>query len=148
MPYFNWRNLNELENLRKDMSRAFDSFSRSVFPEREETTSGWYPLVDIAETKDEFVIAIELPGVSKEDVKINIADNTLTLKGDKKKIKKDDDSKFHRNERYFGTFQRSFSLPSQVNSEKVSANYKDGVLSIVLPKKEEVKPKEISISVG
>jgi HSP20 family protein len=105
-------------------------------------------MVDIEETKDDFVIYAELPGVSKDDVKINLADDTLTLSGEIKEPEKKEDRKFHRIERSYGKFQRSFYLPMQIQSSKVKASFKEGILTITLPKKEEVKPKEISISVS
>ena len=90
----------------------------------------------------------EVPGMLKEEIKINISENTLTIKGEKKEEKKEDDHNYHRVERRYGTFQRSFTLPTQIRGNKVKATYKDGVLTITLPKKEEVKPKEIPITVS
>jgi HSP20 family protein len=116
--------------------------------EDSESVCECYPLVDIEETKDEFMIYAELPGVSKDDVKINLADDTLTLSGEIKEPEKKDDRTFHRIERSYGKFQRSFYLPVQIQGNKVKASFKDGILTITLPKKEEVKPKEISISVS
>ena len=107
-----------------------------------------FPLVDIKETKDDFVISAELPGVLKSDVKINIADDILTVSGEKKSAGKEEDHTLHRIERNYGKFQRNFTLPVHIDGSKVKASFKDGVLAINLPKKEEKKPKEISISVS
>ena len=94
------------------------------------------------------MISAELPGLSKEDVKINIADDILTISGEKKQREKVEGNTYHRIERTYGKFQRNFSLPTHIQGDKVKAGFKDGVLTVTLPKKEEVKPKEISISVS
>jgi len=147
MAIIRWRPLSEIDTFRREMNRMFDSFFRSEL-EGSEEISTWYPAMDVKETKDDFVVTAEVPGMSKDDIKINISENTLTIKGEKKEEKKEEDHNYHRVERRYGTFQRSFTLPTQVESDKVKAAYKDGVLTITLPKKEEVKPKEIPISVS
>ncbi len=140
MPVVHWRPLDNFQNLRKEMDRKFNRFYRSM-AEDSESVCECYPMVDIEETKDDFVIYAELPGVSKDDVKINLADDTLTLSGEIKEPDKKDERQFHR-------IERSFYLPVQIQGNKVKASFKDGILTITLPKKEEVKPKEISISVS
>ncbi|MDZ7261227.1 MAG: Hsp20/alpha crystallin family protein [candidate division KSB1 bacterium] len=146
MAIVRWRPFfSEMESLRRDMDRLFDSFFRR-YPE-EEVAATWQPLVDIAETKDDFIVTAEVPGMSKDDVKISLTNNVLTLKGEKKEEKEIKDKNFHRVERCYGSFQRSFTLPTEVQADKVKASYKDGVLKITLPKKEEVKPKEIAVTV-
>lgn len=147
MPIVRWRPLSDYQNIRNEMDRRFKEFYRPAAEDSEDVCD-CYPLVDIKETKDDFIISAEVPGISKEDVKINISDDTLTIKGEKKEQKKEKDHNSLRIERSYGMFQRTFSLPTHVESEKVKAAYKDGVLTITLPKKEEVKPKEISISVS
>ena len=107
----------------------------------------WSPAIDVAETKDDIIVTAEVPGLNKDDINISIQENILTLRGEKKQSKEQKDENLHRVERIYGSFQRSFTLPTLVDSTKVNASYKDGVLRIVLPKKEEVKPKEISISI-
>ena len=107
----------------------------------------WQPPVDIYETVDSIVIKAELPDVDQKDIEVRIEENTLTLRGERKhedEVKKEN---YHRIERYFGTFQRSFSLPTTVDQEKVVAACDKGVLTITLPKKEETKPKQINIEV-
>lgn len=147
MPVVHWRPLDDFQNLTKEMDRRFNRFYRSI-AEDSEGACDCYPLVDIEETKDDFIIYAELPGVSKDDVKISLADDTLTLSGEIKAPEKKDERKFHRVERSYGKFQRSFYVPMPIQGEKVKANFKDGILTVKLPKKEEVKPKEISISVA
>jgi HSP20 family protein len=147
MPVVHWRPLDDFQNLRKEMDKRFNRFYRSM-AEDSEGVCECYPMVDIEETKDDFVIYAELPGVSKDDVKINLADDTLTLSGEIKEPEKKDERKFHRIERSYGKFQRSFYVPMHIQSDKVKASFKDGILTVKLPKKEEVKPKEISISVS
>ncbi|MDZ7330814.1 MAG: Hsp20/alpha crystallin family protein [candidate division KSB1 bacterium] len=147
MAIIRWRPLSEIDSFRREMDRMFDTFF-GTSSEVAESTLAWYPSVDIKETKDDFVLTAEVPGINKDDIKISISENTLTIKGEKKEEKKEETENYHRLERRYGTFQRSFTLPTQVEDKKVKASYKDGVLTITLPKKEEVKPKEIPITVS
>lgn len=121
-----------------------DIFNRNVVRFAEE----WMPMVDVTETKDEIVVRAEVPGMSSEDITVTLQDNVLTLRGEKKQEKTEKEAAFHRLERSYGSFVRSFTLPTLVQSDKVKAAYKDGVLTITLPKAEEVKPKEITVSVN
>lgn len=107
----------------------------------------WSPPVDITETDDNLVVSIEIPGMTKEDVKITLQDNVLTIRGEKKQETEKRDANYHRVERSYGSFTRSFSLPAAVEGEKIKAQYKDGLLKITLPKAEQVKPKEIPIAI-
>jgi HSP20 family protein len=109
--------------------------------------TGWVPSVDVEETGDAYQIRAEMPGLKKEDVKISLVENVLTISGEKKHEERTDKKKYHRLERTYGTFQRSFSLPAPINSAKISAEFKNGVLEVVVPKSEEAKPKEIEIKV-
>jgi len=143
MAIIRWRPLGEVDSFRREMDRMFENFFGSGTDVGESSLT-WYPSVDIKETKDDFVLMAEVPGMSKDDIKINISENTLTIKGEKK----EDDHNYHRVERRYGTFQRSFTLPTQIQGNKVKAAYRDGVLTITMPKKEEVKPKEIPITVS
>lgn len=146
MAIIRWRPLGEMDSLRHEMNKLFDNFFHGDV--ESEKSLNWYPVVDIKETKDDYIVAAEVPGISKDDIKINISENTLTIKGDKNEEKKEQDHNYHRIERRYGSFQRSFTLPNQIQGNKVKASYKDGVLTISLPKKEEVKPKEIPITVS
>jgi HSP20 family protein len=129
------------------MNRLFDDFFGRPLVKSEWTDSVWNPTVDVSEDKESVIIKAEMPGMKKEDVKISVQDNVLTLKGEKKQEKEEKDKNYHRIERSYGSFCRSFQLPTSVKTDKIKANYKDGVLSVTLPKTEEVKPKEIPISI-
>lgn len=107
----------------------------------------WAPAVDIEETEADYRLKAELPGLKKEDVKISVEDNVLTLSGERKEEKSEKNRKVHRLERSYGSFVRSFSLPSSIAADKVTAAYKDGVLEIVVPKKEEAKPRQVDIKI-
>ena len=142
-----WRPFRDLISIQDEMNKLFDDFFGQR-PARGEWTEGvWSPSVDVSEDKDNVIIKAEMPGMKKEDVKISIQDNVLTLKGEKRQEKEEKDKNYHRIERSYGSFCRSFQLPTSVKTDKIKANYKDGVLNISLPKTEEVKPKEIPIIV-
>ncbi len=102
-------------------------------------------MLNVTEKEDAYVMKVELPGVSKDDVKITLKENLLTIHGEKKREKEEKDKSYFRSERVYGSFERTFTLPSLVKGEKIEANFKDGVLTIEIPKAEEVKPKEIQI---
>jgi HSP20 family protein len=108
----------------------------------------WYPVVDLEEKDNEVVLNVELPGMTKEDIDLSVENNVLTLKGEKKVDRKEGEkeSGFYRSERYFGSFERSFTLPAGVQADKAKATFQDGVLRLALPKKEEAKSRKISIS--
>lgn len=127
-------------SFQQDINRLFEGMF-GEFPER-----GWYPIVDIAERDDAFVIKAELPGVRPEDVKLNMANNVLTMYGEKQQEQEKKDQNYYRIERTYGTFQRSFTFPSTVDADKINASYKDGVLTVTLPKAEQARPKQIPIS--
>lgn len=134
--------------MQKGINRVFDNFFRGGLLDDDSTSTGmWAPSVDIAETETAYTVKVELPGVEKENVKITMQDNILTLRGEKKQEKESNQSNYHRVERSFGSFQRSFSLPSSVLSDKIDAVYNNGVLSITLPKAENARPKEIEVKV-
>lgn len=109
---------------------------------------GLYPRADVVQTDDGFDIEVELPGLKAKDVKVEISDNVLTISGEKTAEKRENTKGYSRNERTYGSFCRSFRLPATVDEKKISANFEDGVLTIALPKKEEVKPKLIEVKVG
>ncbi|CUS76560.1 heat shock protein Hsp20 [Candidatus Kryptonium thompsonii] len=136
----------EIFDLQKEINRMFDRFFRG-FEDEEIRMISWSPRVDISETDDEYIVRAEIPGVSKDDVKITIKDDILTISGEKKQEKEAKGENFHRIERVYGSFSRSFALPGSVKVDKVEAKFKDGVLTIKLPKVEEAKPREIEIKV-
>jgi HSP20 family protein len=149
MTLIRWDPFREVSALQERMNRLFSNY-RSASPYREEeiSQSPWVPPVDIYETEDSLVFKAELPGVTKEDITVEVKDNTLTLKGEKKFGKEAKEESYHRVERAYGAFQRAFTLPGTMEQDKVKAKFKDGILEIVLPKAEKSKPKQIRVEVG
>ncbi len=143
-----WDPFSELVDMRKEMDRLFANLFGGAPVTVAEPNGVWAPAVDIQETKDSFLVKAELPGMKQEDIQITIVDNTLTLKGERRQENEVRNGGFTRIERAYGTFQRALALPSVVDADKVKAKYKDGVLEIELPKKEEAKPKEIKVQVS
>jgi HSP20 family protein len=143
-----WRPFRDLISIQDEMNGLFDDFFGRPFTRREWTEEAWSPSVDVSETKDNITINAEIPGMSKEDVKVSVQDNVLTLSGERKQEKEEKNANDHRIERNYGSFRRSFTLSTPVQPDKVKATYKDGILKITFPKTEEVKPKEIPINVG
>jgi len=148
MSLIRWRPTRDLLSIRDEMNRLFDNIFTGAPERRRGLLEGeWAPSVDIAETDNDVVVTAELPGVKQDDVDITIADDVLTLKGEKKEEKEVKEKNYHRIERSYGSFQRSVSLPAGVQADKAKATYKDGVLHITVPKAEEAKPKQIKIDV-
>jgi HSP20 family protein len=112
----------------------------------EEDSMVWSPRVDVRENENEIVVKADIPGMDKKDLKISVENNLLTIKGERKSEVEEKDASCYRSERLFGTFQRTFSLSSRIKSDAIRADYKDGVLTISLPKVEEVKPRQIDIN--
>jgi HSP20 family protein len=147
MAVVRWTPMRHLLSFQEEMNRMFNEFFRSG--NGEEAGWGlrtWTPPVDIYETDDALVLKAELPGVSKDDVSLEIHNNTLILRGERKHEAEVKEENYHRVERAYGTFQRSFVLPTMVDQEKVQATYHDGILELRLPKLETAKPKRIAIS--
>jgi HSP20 family protein len=113
--------------------------------EEEGAESTWLPAVDMTETKDEYALKVDLPGLAKEDVKVTFTEDVLTIAGEKKAEKETKEHNLHRSERVFGAFTRSFRLPGPVAGDKIKAEFKNGVLSLNVPKAEGSKPQEIQI---
>lgn len=140
-----WNPFRELVNLREDMDRFLNTF----FGRHQEETEGfWAPVIDIEEDNDNFTVKAELPGIKKDDIKISVRGNLLSIAGERKQESKVKNRTFHRIERSYGNFMRTITLPSEVNADNVKATYKDGILIITLPKPESMKPKEISIEIS
>ena len=131
-----------LISLPYEIDRFFDDFGLGL----KNTDSVWNPSVDLSETDDHYEVKAEIPGMKKEEIKISVKDNVLTLSGEKKQEIKKDDEKAYRIERMYGQFERSFTLPKNVEADAIKAKYKDGVLTVQIPKTEEVKPKEIVVN--
>jgi len=143
-----WRPFRDLVSVQDDMNRLFDDFFGRLPMRTEGMERMWAPNVDVSETKDNIIVTAEIPGMTKDDIKVTFNENTLTLSGEKKQEKEEKDADYHRIERSYGSFTRSFDLPTTVQFDKIKANYKDGVLQVTMPKSEEVKPKEIPIAVN
>ena len=138
------RGLNDLQH---EIDRVFNRFFPSQSQEEGDSSQQavWAPRTDLVETDDAYRMHLDVPGVSKDDLKINFKDNQLTISGERKSQKTDDNAEYVRVERSFGHFYRSFTLPRTVNAENISASYEDGVLTIQVPKTEVVKSRQIEI---
>ncbi len=128
----------------------WDRLMNGFFSDRLEDTelTNWTPAIDIAEDNDAFVVIADLPGLTKKDISINIKENMLTINGERKIEEKDENKNYCRSERRYGSFKRSFQLTDQVIADKITASFKNGVLTVTVPKAEEIKPKEIEIKVS
>jgi HSP20 family protein len=140
-----WDAHHGLSGLQEQVNRLFES----SFPGRSDNSAltTWAPAVDIYETENELVVKADLPDVSEKDLDVRIENNTLTIRGERKFEKKVEEENYLRVERTYGSFSRSFSLPNTVNSEAIKADYKNGVLTLTIPKREEAKPKQIKVNV-
>ena len=143
-----WNPFRELEEIQSRLSSLFGRTPLKGLGEETMTVSEWTPLVDITEDEKEYLIKAELPEVKKEDVKVTVENGTLSITGERKFEKEEKGKKYHRVERAYGSFMRSFTLPEGTTGDKVSAEFKDGVLKVHLPKSEEAKPKSIDVKVG
>jgi HSP20 family protein len=141
-----WDPFREFSTLRNEMERVFDSML-GRYP-RDRVEGLWAPLVDVEETKDNIIARIELPGMKKEDIKVTLMNNILTISGERKHEAEEKGKTYYRIERTYGRFQRTIELPADVLSEKAKASYKDGILEMVVPKSEKAKEKEIAIDVS
>lgn len=141
-----WEPLRGFKPFYRDVDRLINEFGFEPQEAIEQAT--WSPKVDVYETEESYVLKAELPGLKKEEIQIDLNDNTLTLKGEKKFDEKVEKENYVRVESSYGAFVRSFTLSDNVNAENISANYKDGILEVTLPKKEEAKPKEIKVEIN
>lgn len=137
--------LREMAELQRSINQLFNT-GRSA--DNDVALSAWTPAVDIFEGDNDYLIKLELPEVSREDVKISLHDQTLTITGERKIENEDKREGYHRVERSYGQFYRSFTLPPNVNTEAINAQFKEGVLRLTLPKREEAKPKQIEVKIG
>ena len=138
----------DLRTLQGEVNRLFSRNRSRANGDENIARGAWNPSVDIFETKDQVVLEVELPGMKREDFDLSVENNALTLKGERKFEKKQETDNYHRVERSYGSFVRSFTLPQTVNAEGATAEYKNGVLRVTLPKREEVKARKIEISGG
>ena len=138
----------DLSAIQERMNRIFeDALARSRGREEGLRTGMWTPAVDIYENNDSVVVKAELPGVERDQISVEVKDGILTLRGERKFEKEVKEESYHRIERSYGNFQRSFSLPVSVEQDQVTARFKDGVLEVILPKKEQARPKQIQVDV-
>ncbi len=137
----------DIFSLRNRNNHMFDDL---FYPNRrgdeELTVWNWKPVVDIYDNEHNFVINAELPGVDKKDIVIDVKDRLLTLKGERSSEKEVKEDKYHRRERAYGSFERVFTLPAEIDPDNIKADYKDGILKIDIPKPEEQKPKQIAVN--
>ena len=144
-----WNPFKDLEDMEKRLSTYLGRPAvRAEAGKEAMTVAEWSPLVDIAEDDKEYLIKADLPEVKKEDVKLTVQDDVMTISGERKYEKEEKGKKYHRVERAYGSFMRSFTLPEDADGSKVNAEYKDGVLNIHLPKSEKAKPKSIEVKVS
>lgn len=149
MTLVRWDPFRELEDMSYRLNRMFNRPSLPQANGKETMiVADWAPSVDVSETEGEYQIKAEIPDVKKEDVKVTLEDGVLTIQGERKQEKEEKGKKYHRIERSYGSFVRSFTLPDLVDEEKVKAEFRDGVLNLQLPKSEKVKPKSIEVKVG
>jgi len=148
MTLVRWDPFRELEDMSERLNRVFSRPSLRNSGKENLTVADWMPTVDISETEGEYLIKAELPEVRKEDVKVTVENGVLTLQGERRQEKEEKGKRFHRVERSYGSFVRSFTLPESVDESSVKAEYKDGVLNLHLPKPEKVKPKAIDVKVA
>ncbi len=145
-----WDPFRELDDLHKRLSTLFGRVPVKTNGEQQEalTVTEWAPVVDIVEDDTQYVITAELPGLSKDAIHVGVQDDVLTISGERQYEQEAKDKKFHRIERAHGSFSRSFTIPKNSDGEKVSAEFKDGMLQVHLPKTETVQPKQIEVTVG
>lgn len=142
MSIVRWKPRGEIFAIQDEINRVFDGLFGGM---REDDSPVLVPPTDIVEDGEEFVVSIELPGMSKDDVKLTLKDDSLTVSGSKKRESESREDRYYRVERSYGSFCRTINLPSKVDSSKILAEFKNGILTIRLPKSEEAKPKEIAI---
>jgi HSP20 family protein len=149
MAVVRWEPFRDLLSLQDRMNRMFDESYRGRSTSEDDWALGgsWAPAVDIYEKDGNIVLTAELPGLDPKDVDVRVENNVLTLRGERKWSNEIQREAYHRVERAYGNFTRSFTLPNVVDTEKIKADFKDGMLKLVLPKREEAKPKQISINV-
>lgn len=146
MAIIRWDPFRDLVTLRERMNRLFeDAVSTARSEEKDMISSTWAPAVDIYEDEDQLVLTAEIPGISEKDVEIKVEDNTLSIHGERKLEKETKEENYHRIERSYGSFYRSFTIPRNVDQEKIKAEHDNGVLKITMPKKPESKPKTVKV---
>lgn len=143
-----WTPFRELEDIQTRLNRFFGELPARKIEEEGLFFADWTPVVDVQETEKEYLIKAELPEVKKEDVKVEMLDGVLTIEGERKQEKEEKGKKFHKVERAYGKFVRQFALPNEVESTKIAAEFKEGMLNVHLPKAAVAKPKSIEVKVA
>jgi len=147
MAIVRWDPDRELASMQDRLNRFFDDFTRRA-DDDVMTRGDWLPPVDIFQnSKDEVVLKAELPGLRREDIDLRVENNTLTIKGERRQEQEVANERYHRIERAYGAFSRSFSLPAAIDTEQVRADYRDGVLTVTMPLREESKPRQIQVDI-
>ena len=141
-PLSAWSGFSRLPEFQEELERLFS------FPSASNASVPWVPAVDVYEQKDNYVVKVDLAGVNKEDVSLSLEKGTLTITGERKGESKTETGELYHSERFYGRFQRTINLPEALAADKVKAGYKDGVLTVTLPKSEEAKPKQIDITLS
>ena len=145
MAIIRWDPFRDMTTLRERMNRLFEDMAASRGEDKDLTTSSWAPAVDIYETENEVVLTAEIPGIEEKDIEIKVEDNMLTLRGERKFEKETKEENYHRIERAYGSFFRSFTLPAFVDQDEIEAEHENGVLKIRMPKRAELKPRKVKI---
>jgi HSP20 family protein len=148
MALVRWDPIRELDSLQGDMNRLFDRFFEGGRTANGSTARRWIPAMDLVETEDHLVLRGDLPGMTEDDVDIEIKDNVLTVSGERKSESEDKREGYHRVERSFGGFSRSLTLPQGIDPERVDAKFENGVLEVQIPKPAEAKPTRVQIGKG
>ncbi|HVV01899.1 MAG TPA: Hsp20/alpha crystallin family protein [Verrucomicrobiae bacterium] len=142
-----WPGLGRLSSLRDEIDRLFEA-PLAALSGPSQLLGGWTPSLDVFENKDNVIVKAEVPGMKKEEIEVSLHDGTLSISGERKSNQEFKEAEVYRSERFVGRFQRTVTLPAPVASDKVKAQYKDGVLTVTLPKTEEAKPKQIDVNVS
>lgn len=145
MDIMEWKPFREITRLRSEMDRLWDDYFGSGRQALRPAEGTWLPSVDVSETADKIVVKAEIPGMDAKDIDISLSGDVLTIKGEKKTEREEKEENYHLVERSYGSFSRSLRLPMAVNADEIEATYKQGVLTVSCPKKEEVKAKPIEI---
>lgn len=148
MTIIRWKPYTEINTFRDGMNQLFNEFMgpwHSRLDKEETREMAFHPPVDIKENKDSYQVTMEVPGVNKEEISIEMKESVLSISGKREISSEEKDETYHRIERYYGSFCRSFTIPTPVDEKKIDAAYKDGILTISIPKKEEARPKKIAI---
>jgi len=143
----NWPPFGRLTDLREEIDRLFEA-PLAELARTSQLLSGWTPAMDLYEDKDNVFVRVELPGMRKEDIDLSLHDGSLSITGERRGEEAYKNAEVYRAERFFGRFQRTVTLPTPVAADKVKAQYKDGILTVTLPKAEEAKPRQIDVKVS